>query len=148
MLSVAVAGNYCVPPAGILFSPLMSSVTFSYPLKTSENLRFSDVFRGYKKVTLDINRLMTPWVFLILSWLVYFESLLAFFPVKLIQYLCVISDSVNQIWRYTALSQPDFGKTQLNASTYMCCNLKVSIETATMIEIFQGPGIIYLVFNV
>ena len=33
----------------------MSSVTFLYPLKTSENRRFSDVFRGYKKVTLDIN---------------------------------------------------------------------------------------------
>ena len=35
----------------------MSSVTFLYALKKSENLRFSDVFRGYKKVTLDINRL-------------------------------------------------------------------------------------------
>ena len=41
-----------------LFNPLMSSVTFLYPLKTSENLRFSDVFKGYKNVTLDINGLI------------------------------------------------------------------------------------------
>ena len=34
----------------------MSSVTFLYPLKTSENLRFADVFKRYKNV-LDINRL-------------------------------------------------------------------------------------------
>ena len=36
----------------------MSSVTFLYPLKISEKHRFSDVFRGYKNVKLDINRLM------------------------------------------------------------------------------------------
>ena len=35
----------------------MSSVTFLYLLKTSENRRFSDVFRGYKSVTLIINGL-------------------------------------------------------------------------------------------
>ena len=29
-----------------------SNVTFLYPLKTSENPRFSEVFRGYKNVTL------------------------------------------------------------------------------------------------
>ena len=28
------------------------NVTFLYPLKTSENIRFSDVFRGYRNVTL------------------------------------------------------------------------------------------------
>ena len=28
-------------------------VTFLYPLKTSENLWFSDVFRGYRNMTLD-----------------------------------------------------------------------------------------------
>ena len=43
--------------SGCSFKPLMSSVTFLYPLKTSENLRFSDVFRGYKNLTLDINEL-------------------------------------------------------------------------------------------
>ena len=37
----------------------MFSVTFLYPLKTSEKRRFSDVFRGYKNVTLDINGLRT-----------------------------------------------------------------------------------------
>ena len=35
----------------------MSSVTFLQPLKTSEKRRFSDVFRGYINVTLDINGL-------------------------------------------------------------------------------------------
>ena len=35
----------------------MSNVKFLYPLKTSEKRRFSDVFRGYKNVTLDINGL-------------------------------------------------------------------------------------------
>ena len=43
--------------SGCSFNPLMSSVTFLYPLKTSEKLRFSDVFRGYKTVALDINGL-------------------------------------------------------------------------------------------
>ena len=40
-----------------VINPLMSSVTFLYSQKTSENLRFSDVFRGCKKVTLDVNGL-------------------------------------------------------------------------------------------
>ena len=35
-----------------VFNPYSPNVTFLYPLKTSENLRFSDVFRGYRKVTL------------------------------------------------------------------------------------------------
>ena len=33
--------------------PSKSSVTFLYPLKTSENQRFSHVFMGYRNVTLD-----------------------------------------------------------------------------------------------
>ena len=37
---------------------LLPSVPFLYPLKTSGNLRFSDVFRGYKKGTLGTNGLM------------------------------------------------------------------------------------------
>ena len=36
-----------------LESQIKSSVTFLYRLKTSENQRFSDVFRRYKNVTLD-----------------------------------------------------------------------------------------------
>ena len=32
-----------------LFNPLQPSVAFLYPLKTSENQRFSDIFRGYRK---------------------------------------------------------------------------------------------------
>ena len=31
---------------------------FLYPLKTSENLWFSDVFKGYRKIIVAINRLM------------------------------------------------------------------------------------------
>ena len=34
-------------------NPFYSNVTFLYPQKTSENLWFSDVFRGYRNVTLD-----------------------------------------------------------------------------------------------
>ena len=33
--------------------PFKSNVAFLYPLKTPENLWFSDVFRGYRNVTLD-----------------------------------------------------------------------------------------------
>ena len=40
-----------------LLDPLMSSVTYLYFLKTSESICFSDVFRGYKNVTLDIKGL-------------------------------------------------------------------------------------------
>ena len=35
----------------------MSSVTFLYPLKTSQKGRFSDVFREYKNEALDIDGL-------------------------------------------------------------------------------------------
>ena len=31
------------------FNPFHATNLFLYPLKTSENLRFSDVFRGYRK---------------------------------------------------------------------------------------------------
>ena len=48
------------PSGECYINPLMPCVTFLYPLKT-ENLRFSDVFRGYKNVALDINRLTTGW---------------------------------------------------------------------------------------
>ena len=36
----------------ISFNPYSPNVTFLYPLKTSENWRFSDVFRGYRNITL------------------------------------------------------------------------------------------------
>ena len=35
-----------------LIKPYSPNVTFLHPLKTSENRRFSDVFRGYRNVTL------------------------------------------------------------------------------------------------
>ena len=38
-------------------NPFQTNVSFLYPLKTSENRRFSDVFRGYRKGTLAWNRL-------------------------------------------------------------------------------------------
>ena len=34
-------------------NPYSPNVTFLYPLKTSENRRFSDIFRGYRNVTLE-----------------------------------------------------------------------------------------------
>ena len=36
----------------ITLRPFMSTVTFLYPMKTSENQRFSNAFRGYTNVTL------------------------------------------------------------------------------------------------
>ena len=42
----------------VLFNPLQPSVAFLYYLKTSENLKFSDVFGGYRKATRGCNRLM------------------------------------------------------------------------------------------
>ena len=42
-----------------LLSPLQPGVAFLYSLKTSENLRFSDVFRGYRKATPGCNELST-----------------------------------------------------------------------------------------
>ena len=39
-----------------------------------------------------------------LSWLVWFWKFVGLFPIKLIQHLCIISDPLNQIRRYTALS--------------------------------------------
>ena len=39
-------------------NPFSTSVPLLYLLKTSENLRFSDVFRGYRSGTLVKNRLM------------------------------------------------------------------------------------------
>ena len=38
-------------------NPLQANVPFLYPLKTSENQKFSDIFRGYRKGTLAWNGL-------------------------------------------------------------------------------------------
>ena len=40
-------------PAYAISTKINPCVTFLYPLKTSGNLWFSDVFRGYRNVTLD-----------------------------------------------------------------------------------------------
>ena len=37
----------------MVVDPLCPSVPFLYPLKISENQRFSDIFMGYKKGTLE-----------------------------------------------------------------------------------------------
>ena len=42
------------------FNPFSTNVLLLYSLKTSENLRFSDVFRGYRNRTLVENRLKLP----------------------------------------------------------------------------------------
>ena len=41
----------------VCINPLMANIKFLYYLKTLEKRRFSDVFRGYKDVILDINGL-------------------------------------------------------------------------------------------
>ena len=41
----------------ISVNPFSTNVPFLYPLKTSENRRFSDVFRGYRKKPVTRNRL-------------------------------------------------------------------------------------------
>ena len=38
-----------------MLDPLLPRALFLYPLKISENCGFSDVFKGYKKRTLDSN---------------------------------------------------------------------------------------------
>ena len=40
------------------FNPFSLSVSFLYPLEALENLWFSDVFRGYKNVIVDLSMLM------------------------------------------------------------------------------------------
>ena len=45
--------EYLQTTASVIINPFYSSVTFLYPLKTSENQKFSDVFRGYRNATLD-----------------------------------------------------------------------------------------------
>ena len=45
-----------------ILNPLLPDVLFLYPLKTSENLWFSDVFRGYKNGTPGSNGLILIWV--------------------------------------------------------------------------------------
>ena len=42
----------------VLFNPFAPNARFLYPLKTSENLRFSDVFRGKRKGVLETNGLI------------------------------------------------------------------------------------------
>ena len=42
----------------LIFNPFVSSARFLYPLKTSETLRFSDVFREQRKGALGTNNLM------------------------------------------------------------------------------------------
>ena len=41
-----------------LLNPFVPNTPFLYPLETSENLRFSDVFRGKRKSALGTNRLI------------------------------------------------------------------------------------------
>ena len=41
-----------------LINPFHATCLFLYPLKRSENLWFSDVFKGYRKIIVAINGLM------------------------------------------------------------------------------------------
>ena len=46
-----------------LINSFHATCLFLYPLKTSENLWFSDVFRGYRKIIVAIKGLMENWFF-------------------------------------------------------------------------------------
>ena len=50
-----------IKPPGNLLNPFHATDLFLYPRKTSENLRFSDVFRGYRKrpVAWNMSRMFT-----------------------------------------------------------------------------------------
>ena len=41
-------GKYILLPLLVLLNPFHVNAPFLYPLKTAENQRFSDIFRGYK----------------------------------------------------------------------------------------------------
>ena len=60
----------------IMFNPFSTDVLLLYPLKTSDNLRFSDVFRGYRSGTLVENRLIPQWFCVPSSWLVKYTILI------------------------------------------------------------------------
>ena len=46
-----------------MINSFSTNVPLLYPLKTLENLRFSDVFRGYRSGTLVENELINDWTF-------------------------------------------------------------------------------------
>ena len=41
-------GKYILLPLLVLLNPFHTNASFLYPLKTAENQRFSDIFRGYR----------------------------------------------------------------------------------------------------
>ena len=51
-----------------IFHSLNPGVAFLYPLKTSENLKFSDVFRGHRKLTPGCNGLKPARIFVPQMW--------------------------------------------------------------------------------
>ena len=50
-------GSYTRGSFVCIFNPFQENVSFLYPLKMSQNQRFSDVFRWYRKGTLASNGL-------------------------------------------------------------------------------------------
>ena len=51
------------------FNPFLTNVPLLYPLKISENRRFSDVLRGYRSGTLVANELIWTLISLLLNFL-------------------------------------------------------------------------------
>ena len=58
---IAVLLKACDCTANLIY-PFSTNVSFLYPQKTSENLQFSDVFRGYKSRTLVENGLILKFI--------------------------------------------------------------------------------------
>ena len=70
----------------IHMNPFLTNVPLLYPLKTSENLRFSDDFRGYRGGTLVENGLKTECKF--------FEKLVLFSDIPYYTHMYVMNDKV------------------------------------------------------
>ena len=65
-------------------SPCRANVSFLYPLTTSENQRFSDVFRGYRKWSLAWNMLMYDFMY-------NFEQIFAYWI-----FICLLIGSISR----------------------------------------------------
>ena len=58
--NIVICQNSKLFPPKNFFNPFSTNVPLLYPLKTSENRRFCDVFRGYRSATLAENGLIMP----------------------------------------------------------------------------------------
>ena len=58
MFKEALSGEGAYLRKEIIFNPFSTNTALQYPLETSENLRYSGVFRGYRNRALVVNGLI------------------------------------------------------------------------------------------